>query len=327
MITPHEKGTAVYTADTWPIAAKMNFGNRTPDGTHINEAPTSYWEGHIRQVVDLGYRAIDPIDDWIQLSELPDARFAEFQRLIADHGLTVPGISFGRRSPVDVDHGVEHVDMMHRMLDRGAELGAKILNVGFMQALTPEQEKSLWFWHAPGHVDDPELRPLAVERIRELADHAQQNGMEISLEMYEDTYTGTAEDAVSFVKDCDHPAVGINPDIGNLIRLHRPMPSYRSMFDLVLPHANYWHIKNYLRDVDPATGAYFSAPAPLESGLIDYRSIIRQALALGYRGVFQTEHYGGDWLGVGATNARYIREVLRGASDLIEAAPANDTRH
>lgn len=94
------------------------------------------------------------------------------------------------------------------------------------------------------------------------------------------------------------------------------MPGYQEMFDLVLPYANYWHIKNYIRDEDPSTGAYFSAPAPLETGLINYRSIIRQALRLGYRGVFQTEHYGGDWLGVGATNAKYIRSVLRDSQKL-----------
>lgn len=308
-----------YTAENWPIAAKMNFGGTTEDGVPLNEAPASVWEGHIRQVVDVGYRWIDPIDDWVCLSELSAERFAEFKGLVAKYDLGVPAISFGRRSPVDTERGEEYMAMMHRMIDRGAELGATIINVGFMQDLSPAQKKALWFWTEPGHVDDPALRPLALERIRELADHAQKNGMEISLEMYEDTYTGSGEEAASFVVDADHPAVGVNPDIGNLIRLHRPIPSYQSMFDAVLPHANYWHIKNYTRDEDPKTGAYFSTPAPLESGLIDYRTVIRKALKLGYRGAFQTEHYGGDWLGVGATNAEYIRGVLRGASDIIEA--------
>ncbi|MFC0674396.1 sugar phosphate isomerase/epimerase family protein [Brachybacterium hainanense] len=307
----------MYSAEDWPIAAKMNFGSTAPDGTPLAEAPVSVWDEHVEQVTDLGYRWIDPIDDWINIAELSDERFAEFTAMLDRHSVAVPAVSIGRRSPVHAVDGEANMAMFHRMLDRGAEIGASILNLGFMQPLHPAQQEALWFWHADGHVDDPATRPLAIARIRELADHAQRNGMELSLEMYEDTFTGTAEDAVAFLQDVDHPAVGLNPDVGNIIRLHRPIATYQSMFDLMLPHANYWHIKNYTRDLDPATGAYSSVPATLETGLIDYRSVIRQALRLGYRGAFQTEHYGGDWLGVGAANARYIRGVLHSARRLI----------
>ena len=137
--------------------------------------------------------------------------------------------------------------------------------------------------------------------------------MQISLEMYEDTFLGTPEGAVQFLKDVDHAAVGINPDVGNLIRLHRPMPKGEDMYDIVLPYANYWHIKNYIRDEDPTTGSYMSAPVPLKYGTINYRAVIRKALKLGYTGPFMVEHYGSDWLGVGAENAEYIRDVLRSA--------------
>lgn len=37
------------------------------------------------------------------------------------------------------------------------------------------------------------------------------------------------------------------------------------------------------------------------------------AIRLGFRGAFMTEQYGGDWLGVGAENADYIRQVIRSA--------------
>lgn len=56
-----------------------------------------------------------------------------------------------------------------------------------------------------------------------------------------------------------------------------------------------------------------SAPAPLKYGVINYREIIRMAIRLGFRGAFMTEQYGGDWLGVGAENADYIRQVIRSA--------------
>lgn len=66
-----------------------------------------------------------------------------------------------------------------------------------------------------------------------------------------------------------------------------------------------------MRDEDPATGSYMSTPAPLKYGTINYRAVIRKALRLGYTGPFMTEHYGSDWLGVGAENAQYIRDVIR----------------
>lgn len=307
-----------YTPANWPIACKMNFGPRAEDGTPIGDAPVRVWEDQLAQVAAAGFTEIDPMDDWIPIAELSPERFGEFRRALDRFGLHVAAISIGRNSVVDREHGERNLATIHATVDRAADLGSAIVNVGFMQALTPPQKDALWFWLADGHHDDPALRPLAVERVRELADHAQRRGLRVSLEMYEDTYLGTPEGAISFLKDVDHPALGINPDIGNLIRLHRPMPKYDVMYDQVLPYANYWHIKNYLRDEDPATGAFFSAPVPLEYGLIDYRTVIRRALRLGYAGPFMTEHYGSDWLGVGATNARYIREVLTQARSLID---------
>ncbi|CEI31178.1 sugar phosphate isomerase/epimerase family protein [Propionibacterium freudenreichii] len=299
------------TADGWPIACKINFGGKTEDGTPVADAPASAWRDQLIQVAELGFDYIDPMDDWVPIADLSPERYAEFKQTLSDTGLRVAAISIGRNSVVDVQHGERNVATIHRTIERAADLGASIVNIGFQQALTPAQEKALWFWLAEGHHDDPKLRPLAIERVRELADHAQKLGLEIALEMYENTFVGTPDDAVSFYKDVDHPAVGLNPDIGNLIRLHRPMPTFTEMYEKVLPYSNYWHIKNYIRDEDPATGSYMSAPMPLKYGVINYRQVIRRALQLGYRGAFMTEHYGSDWLGVGAENADYIRQVLR----------------
>lgn len=302
-----------FTADEWPIAAKMNFGSRAEDGTPIAEAPVEVWRDQMLQVAELGFTCFDPMDDWVPLADLPERRYAEFRQVMSELGLSIPAMSIGRNSVVDINRGEQNLALVHRTIDRAADLGATVVNVGFQQDLYPAQQEALWFWLADGHVDDPALRPLAIERVRDLADHAQRLGLQISLEMYEDTYVGTPEDAVAFLQDCDHPAVGLNPDLGNLIRLHRPMPRYAQMHDTVLPFANYWHIKNYIRDEDPATGSYMSAPAPLKSGHINYREVIRKALRLGYSGPFMVEHYGSDWLGVGADNAAYIRQILRAA--------------
>lgn len=304
----------MFTADSWPIACNMlSFGNKAPDGGHIKDAPASVWAGQLRQVRELGFEHIDPTDAWVPLAQLSDARLAEFKQVLADEGLAISSISMTRSSVVDVENGEQNLRDGHRLMDLAPEFGATIVNTGFMQATTEAQNKALWFWLAEGHHDDPALRPLAIERVRELGDHAKRNGLQLSLEMYEDTYVGTPDDAVQFIRDVDHEAVGLNPDLGNLIRLHRPMAPFMEMFEKVLPYSNFWHIKNYLRDEDPATGAYFSAPVPLKYGVVNYRTVIRRALELGYAGPFCCEHYGSDSLGVCAENREYIQQVLTSA--------------
>lgn len=304
----------MFTAQDWPIACNMlPFGGTAPDGTPIGDAPAAVWAGQLRQVRQLGFDFIDPTDAWVPLGALSDVRVKEFHTALDDEGLAVSSISMTRSSVVDVEHGEQNLAIAHRLIDLAPEFGATVVNTGFMQAVTPAQRAALWFWLADGHVDDPALRPLAIERVRELGDHAQQNGVQLSLEMYEDTYVGTADEAVAFVTDVDHPAVGLNPDLGNLIRLHRPMPGYMEMFEKVLPYANFWHIKNYFRDEDPQTGSYASAPMPLKTGIINYRAVIRRALELGYSGPFCCEHYGSDSLGVCAENREYIKQVLTSA--------------
>ncbi|MFE5774472.1 sugar phosphate isomerase/epimerase family protein [Brachybacterium sp. NPDC056505] len=302
------------TAESWPIAANMlSFGATAPDGGHIKDAPASVWASQMRQARDLGITQIDPTDAWVPLARLSDARVEEFRSTLEDAGLTIPSISMTRSSVVDREKGEDFLAEAHRLMDIAPSFGASVVNIGFMQALTPAQADAIWFWLEDGHRDDPALRDLAIQRTRELGDHAKANGLQLSLEMYEDTYVGTPEDAVAFLKDVDHEAVGLNPDLGNLVRLHRPMPHPSDMYETVLPHANFWHIKNYTRDFDPATGAYTSAPMPLKYGYVNYRQVIRRALELGYTGPFCCEHYGSDSLGVIAENIQYIRQVLASA--------------
>jgi sugar phosphate isomerase/epimerase len=291
----------------------LSFGNQAPGGGHIKDAPAQVWASQLRQVRELGFDFIDPTDAWVPLAALSDARVEEFRSVLGDEGLAISSISMTRNSVVDVRNGQRNLDDAHRLIDLAPTFGATIVNTGFMQAITPEQGEQIWFWLVEGHVDDPALRDVAITRIRELGDHARANGIQLSLEMYEDTYIGTPDEAVQFIRDVDHEAVGLNPDLGNLIRLHRPMPHFSEMYAKVLPYSNFWHIKNYSRDFDPATGAYSSAPLPLKYGYINYRQMIRLALELGYTGPFCCEHYGSDSLGVCAENREYIQQVLTSA--------------
>ncbi|MGI4745889.1 MAG: sugar phosphate isomerase/epimerase family protein [Janthinobacterium lividum] len=264
------------------------------------------------QIADAGFTEIDPTDCWLRVADLTQARRDEFKQALREVGLTVPAISTSRRSIIDPERGDEYLAYCHRVIDAAADLGAQSVCFGLFGPLTDAQKKVLWFWTVDGvrNPDDPAMYVRAVAGMRELGRHAAEVGLDIALEMYEDTYIGTADSAVKFVKDVDHPAVGLNPDLGNLVRLHRPVEHWASMVEKTMPYVRYWHVKNYLRIVDESKDIYLSAPAPLETGVISYRSAITQAIAHGFRGAFCCEHYGGDGLSVSAANRAYLKRIL-----------------
>lgn len=304
---------AALTRDSWPIAAAMlQFPGTLPDGTSVQDQPAEGWATAAEEVADAGFSHIDPTDSWLRVADLSPARLEEFAAVLSDAGLAVPCISTARRSVIDPHHGEEYLAYSHRVIDTAVALGATAVSVGFFRALLPAQQQALWFWTAQGATDpdDPQVWQLGVRRIRELGRHADEVGIDVSLEMYEDTYLGSADSAVRFVTDVDHPRVGLNPDLANLFRLHRPIEHWESMAAKTLPYANLWHVKNYFRSEDATTGAVVTTPAPLELGVMNYRRAVRMAVDAGFRGPFVTEHYGGDGLSVSATNRDYLRRVL-----------------
>ncbi len=294
------------TSEEWPIAAAMLPFPASQD------APADTWVDHLAQVAYEGFTEVDLTDSWIQPGDLSPARIEELREALATVGLDPIALSAIRRSVIDPETGDENLAYSHRTIDAAAALGTKIVSVGLHRPLLPAQREVLWFWTEEGPADstDPETWALAVSRLRELGEHAASVGVELSLEMYEDTLLGTAESAVRLVKDIDHPSVGLNPDLGNLIRLHRPIEDFQAAVAACLPVSNYWHVKSYFRDEDRNTGSYVALPAPMEMGMVSYRTAIRTAVEAGFTGPFCVEHYGGDGLSVSARNARYIRRML-----------------
>ena len=302
-----------YNRDNWPIAAAMNpYPNILADGSSVQEQSVEQWQATLVDVVDAGFSELDPTDSWLRLADLSPQRLDEFMALTRAMGLAIPAISASRRSVIDPAHGDDYLAYSHRVIDTAAKIGAKAVSLGLMGPLTPAQKAELWFWTVDGtrNPDDPEIYRKAVARIRELGQHAAQVGVEISLEMYEDTYVGSADEAIRFVSDVDLPGVGINADIGNLIRLHRPVEHWLSMIDKLVPYAKYWHVKNYIRIEDPSKGIIMAYPTSLALGLINYRTAIGKAIAAGFRSAFLCEHYGGDGLSVCAMNRDYLRSIL-----------------
>lgn len=300
-----------YTAENWPItAALLQFPGTDSTGRDINDADASVWAEVLQEVKEAGFANADLTDSWVRPGDLSKDRLAEFKQTTEHVGIGTPVISAIRRSVIHTTDWADNLAYSHRTIDAAAELGCEVVSIGLHQAITPEQQKQLWFWTVEGYKDpvgDKEAWGNAVSRIRELGKHAADAGILLSLEMYEDTYLGTSDSSVQLVQDIGLDNVGLNPDLGNLIRLHRPIEDWREMVAKTLPYSNYWHMKNYIRDEDVARDSYITMPAPMESGLINYREAFKVALSVGFQGILCTEHYGGDGLSVTASNQEYLR--------------------
>ncbi len=305
-----------WNAESWPIgAALLQFPGTLADGSSVSDAPATVWARTLQEVRMAGFDYVDLTETWVSTGELERDRLLELGRVLKDVDLGISAISASRRSILDHDpeRARANTEYSYRLIEAAETLGVGTVCLGLHQQLLPAQQDAVWFWLAPGAADpdDPEVYRHAVDTFRSLGQHAAERGIQLSLEMYEDTYLGTADQCVQMVKDIGLENVGLNPDVGNIIRLHRPVEHWREQYAKMLPHTNYWHIKNYFRDFDPATGAYATSPAPVEAGYISYREVIGQALELGFAGPICVEHYGGDGLSVAARNRDYIREIIR----------------
>ena len=285
------------------------------DPTRIQKAGCETWLADLRRLGDLGFDAVDITDSWLRPGDLSSSRLGELGSVLRTAGLEALAISAIRRSVIDPAEGDANLAYSHRTIEAASALGCPIVSVGLHRPLLPRQRAALWFWTVDGPRDlqDRETYRQAATRLRELGQHGEEVGVELSLELYEGTLLGTAESAVRLLEQIGHPNVGLNPDIGNLVRQHGVIEPIDIMLDLTLPYANYWHLKNYLRLEDSTTGQVLTTPATMEHGVINYRSAIKEAVGLGFRGPFCVEHYGGDMLGIMKTNLEYTRTVIEEA--------------
>lgn len=302
-----------FTAETWPIATCLHgFPPVDARGMSMHDAPAEVWDDMFAEIADVGFSLAELADSHVRPADLEPARRDEFLSIARSHGIGVPSVHLQRRSVIMPGHEQANLAYAHRTIDAAAEWGMRVFSTGLHQPFSDAQKKALWFWTAQGPKDpeDPDVWQAAVSRLRELGEHAASVGLIMSLELYEDTYLGTADSAVRLVEEIGLDSVGLNPDVANLIRLHRPVEDWRELYAKTLPYANYWHVKNYTRDEAADRSWATSVPSTLEAGLINYRQVVRDAVALGFNGIILTEQYGGDSLGVCATNQEYLRSVL-----------------
>lgn len=299
-----------HSALAWPIATSMlPFAAVAPGGTPNREAGPRAWSRVFAEIRAAGFDAVELSTAWMDLGAMSDVELESLRQVLEDEGVRPVALGVVRRSIIHPSDGEENTASTRRVIDAAAALGAHHVALGLHDALTAQQAGNLWFWteQGVGHREHA-LREAAITRMQALADHAPAE-VSLSVETYDEGLLATADGAVAFIRDVDRDNVGLNPDLGNMIRPQREIESWELLVARLLPYSTYWHIKNYSR-VEHTTGLTMSSPSSLASGVIDYRRALQYAVSVGYRGALLCEHYGGDGLSMAAEHQGYLRAVL-----------------
>lgn len=305
----------------------LALSSQTP-GTEVDlrAGGAAAWRTDLRRLHRAGFRSVDLVDGWLPLPLLSAAELADLGGALDDAGLVARGLNVSRRSVLDPELGERNVEYSIRAVDAAASLGLPLVSIGLHPRLRPDQKGVLWFWEVPSTPDDTSEATwdLAATRMRAVCAHAATQGIEVSLELYEDTLVRTGADIARLVERVGAANLGVNPDLGNTYRSATPQHEHwLATLRGAIPHMDYWHLKNYTRSTLGPDGPFAVSPTALGEGDIDYRLAIGEALRGGYRGPFVVEHYGGDALDVQRRGREYLERLLDElAEDLAQESAA-----
>lgn len=148
--------------------------------------------------------------------------------------------------------------------------------------------------------------------VTDVANVAADLGVEISIEVHQNSIADNSWSALHLRELVDAPNVGINPDLGNIYWTYDiPEESCEDAIVALAPHVNYWHCKSLCRVHIPDLETAIYVQVPLPDGEIDYRFAIAALLDAGYEGYLAIEGVrDGDAFHQDGRSVAYVKSVL-----------------
>jgi sugar phosphate isomerase/epimerase len=138
-----------------------------------------------------------------------------------------------------------------------------------------------------GFIDesDPSYSEKFFERIKSLADAADEKNLMLLLE----TGQETAEELRNFMTELDHSAIGVNFDPANIILYDKgnPIEAVR----ILAPWVKHIHIKDANRTTQPGT---WGAEVPWGDGQVQPEAFLKTLEEIGFDGALAIEREAGD---------------------------------
>ena len=153
---------------------------------------------------------------------------------------------------------------------------------------------------------------ITAKGIAEVADIAAGLGIDISIEVHQNTIADNIWSSIHLLEMIDRSNVGLNPDLGNVYWCYDvPEQTSEAAIVALAPHANYWHCKNLIRVHIPENEHSIFIRKPLPDGEIDYRFAISAMLAANYQGYLAVEGMQlGDRLTADGRSVEYVKNLI-----------------
>lgn len=280
--------------------------------------PKEHRAGWLKAVREMGFEGI----------ELPancasgDEQLKELRDELDSAGLPCVCVRGGGGVAADPDRAERNRALWEELLHAASMLGAKVVNGNLITpARDPNIRETHWgaSWGNPfSHSGSRESSLIDFEKsanmMTELADVAANLGIEIAIEVHQNSINDTSWSALQLMQMINRPNVGLNPDLGNIYWLyHIPEESCEGAITALAPHAKYWHCKNLYRIYIPENKHSIFLQVALPDGDINYRFAITAMHQAGYSGYLAIEGVRtGDQLYNDARSVEYVQQILAG---------------
>jgi sugar phosphate isomerase/epimerase len=251
-----------------------------------------------RRIVDwtvrAGFTGIEVSPNWLNIDNEPTSELMEFRREAAQAGVEISGLNINRCLFTRGPRAAESLVRTRRAIDVAAILETPLVTYSLSLPLDAPGRPVL-----RGCDVAPADRNQAAEVLGELANLASRQDIDLSLELHDDGMLDTADFCLDMVRRIGAPNVGVNPDLGNLVR-SSPNADWKTALRSLAPYTNNWHVKNYRN----------AQPSPVWDGEIDYAAAFEIMHSAGYHGWVSIESYfGDDVLGLQSQSLTYLKQL------------------
>ena len=228
----------------------------------------------------------------------------------------VPEISGSREKAIQTLRDELNDAGLENAVRFAAQIGAGILNTSVTtgRAYPPGKgaDRGETICHGASRDASEEDFERTANGIAEIARLAADVGIEISIEVHQQSIVDNSWSALHMLELINQPNVGINPDLGNIYwTYHIPEESSEDAIVALAPYAKYWHCKNLYRFYIPDIERSLFMKVPLSDGDIDYRFAISAMLAAEYDGYLAVEGVrAGDQFDLDGRSIAYVKSVL-----------------
>jgi sugar phosphate isomerase/epimerase len=246
---------------------------------------------------------------------LPDAEAATFRSELEDAGMPCVAIR-GGGGAAHPRVATANKQSMINAVHFAANIGAGVVNSTVTTPPRDPNGKGTYRGESVSQGSSRLASAVDYERtakaVSEVAGIAADQGVEISIEIHQNSIADNSWSALHLLELIDAPNVGVNPDLGNIYWTYdTPEESCEDAIAALAQHVNYWHCKSLYRVHIPDLETAIYVQAPLPDGEIDYRFAIAALLDVNYDGYLAIEGIrDGDQFHQDGRSVAYVKSVL-----------------